>query len=55
MRAQTLSFIWAALIALTLTFGVGAATQAAQTKTALTEADMNAALQAALDKYKDLQ
>jgi glutaminase len=55
MNRRTLSFIFAALIALALTFGVGAATQAAQTKAALTEADINAALQAAHTKYKDLQ
>jgi glutaminase len=55
MKRNAIHYVFAALVALTLTFGVGAATQAAQVKAALTEADVNAALQAAYTKYKDLQ
>jgi len=50
MNRRTLSFILVTLISLALTFGAGAPTLAGYT-----EAEVNAALQAAYAKYKDLQ
>jgi glutaminase len=54
MKRNARYFIIAALVALALAFGAGAALHA-QTKVTLTEANINSALQAAFTKYKDLQ
>jgi len=55
MKRTTVSIVCAALLVLALSPGAGAAPQAAPAKPGFTEADINAALQAAYAKYKDLQ
>ena len=55
MKRPTVSILCAALLALTLSVGAEPAPQAAPAKAAFTEADINAALQAAYVKFKDLQ
>jgi glutaminase len=55
MTRRALSVICPALLGLTLTVGAVAAPQAAAGRAGFTEAEANAALQAAYAKYKDLQ